>query len=250
MILSCIAVDDEPLALKMMASYIEQTPALKLVSTFSNGIAALKAINESPVDLLFLDIRMNDLSGIELAKLLEPYKADGNLRIIFTTAYDQYALEGYKVEALDYLLKPFSYDDFLKAVNKAVKYYELIRKTGVDEVEKPVEIPSAEKSYIYVKVEYQLVRIATEEITYLESDKDYIKIYIENQPKPIVSLMSMKAIEEKLPKDKFMRIHRSFIVSLDKIKAATKGTIEVAGKTIPVTDQYREQFAAFFKSWQ
>lgn len=250
MILSCIAVDDEPLALNMIKSYINQTPSLSLKGTFSNAIDALKALHENPVDVIFLDIRMHDLSGIELAKVLDQYRAQGNMRIIFTTAYDQYALESYKVDALDYLLKPFNYTDFYNTVAKALRYYQLIKKPEPTEYKDTESLTPKEPLYIYLKVEYQLVRVAIDDILYIESDKDYIKMYLINENKPLLSLTSMKAIEEKLPKDRFMRIHRSFIVSLDRIKAATKGTVEINGKNIPVTDQYKETFAQFLETWK
>ena len=247
--LSCIAVDDEPLALNLLVSYIEKTPALALQGSYSNAIEALKALHEAPVDILFLDIRMHDLSGIELAKVLEPYRSGGNLRVIFTTAYDHYALESYKVDALDYLLKPFSYSDFSKSVAKAVRYYELINGAAEQHSKEIGTTATNDIDYIYLKVEYQMVRISIDDILYVESDKDYIKVFVRNEAKPFHSLTSMKAVEEKLPKNKFMRIHRSFIVALDKIKAATKGAVEVAGKSIPVTDQYRENYLPFFKKW-
>ncbi|RZJ63376.1 MAG: response regulator transcription factor [Flavobacterium sp.] len=249
MILTSIAVDDEPLALNLITSYISQTPSLDLKGKFTNAVDALKYIHENPVDVVFLDIRMNDLSGIELAKVLNEYRNNGNLRVIFTTAYDQYALESYKVEALDYLMKPFSYADFAKSVTKAVKYYELLKGvSGSTEIAK--ETLSDETEYIYLKVEYQMVRVDVSDILYVESDKDYVKVFVKNEAKPITSLTSLKSVEEKLPKSKFMRIHRSFIVALDKIKAATKGTVEVSGRSIPVTDQYRDNYADFFKNWQ
>lgn len=245
MTLTCIAVDDEPLALNLLVSYIEKTPMLELKGKFSNAVDALKALRDEPVDLAFLDIRMNDLSGLELARVLDQYRNAGNLRVIFTTAYDQYALESYKVEALDYLLKPFSFSDFSKAVEKAVRYYEFVK--GAPAIEKE----TAERpQYLYLKIEYQMVRVPFEDILYLESDKDYVKVYLQNEAKPLLSLTSMKAVEEKLPADRFMRVHRSFIVALGKIRAATKGTVEIAGKTIPVTEQYRDVYAEFFARWQ
>jgi len=250
MILTCIAVDDEPLALNLLTSYIAQTPTLELKGKFSNGIEALKALHENPVDVVFLDIRMNDLSGIELAKVLSESRSNDNIRIIFTTAYDQYALESYKVEALDYLVKPFSYPDFAKAVSKAMRYFELLKGIANPKSEQHLENRTADIQYLYVKVEYQMVRIAANDIVFVESDKDYVKIYLQNETKPVVSLTSLKSVEEKLPKTAFMRIHRSFIVSLDKIKAVTKGTVEVAGRTIPVTDQYREEYLTFFNRWK
>lgn len=245
MTLTCIAVDDEPLALNLLVSYIEKTPLLELKGKFSNAVDALKALRDEPVDVAFLDIRMNDLSGLELARVLDQYRTSGNLRVIFTTAYDQYALESYKVEALDYLLKPFSFSDFSKAVEKAVRYFEYVK--GGPAIEKET---TEKPQFLYLKVEYQMVRVPLEDILYLESDKDYIKVFLQNEPKPILSLTSMKSVEEKLPADRFMRVHRSFIVALDKIRAATKGTVEVAGKTFTVTEQYRDAYADFFARWQ
>ena len=249
MILKCIAVDDEPLALQIIVSYIEQTPSLSLVGQFSNAIEALKAIHEQDIDLLFLDIRMPDINGIELAKIVEQYRVKGNLRIIFTTAFDQYALDGYKVDALDYLLKPFSFVDFSKSVAKALGYFELIRnpEQEVQKINPPTQ--EAEVSYIYLKFEYQLVRIAVDDIIYVESMKDYVKVFRLSEDKPLLSLTSMKSLEEKLPENKFMRIHRSYIVSLDKIKSATKNSVQIDKITIAVTDQYKDNFMKFFQDW-
>jgi two-component system, LytTR family, response regulator LytT len=249
MILKCIAVDDEPLALQIIVSYIEQTPSLSLVGQFSNAIEALKAIHEQDIDLLFLDIRMPDINGIELAKIVEQYRVKGNLRIIFTTAFDQYALDGYKVDALDYLLKPFSFVDFSKSAAKALGYFELIRNPEQVVQQINPSIPETEVSYIYLKFEYQLVRIAVNDIIYIESMKDYVKVFRLSEDKPLLSLTSMKSLEEKLPENKFMRIHRSFIVSLDKIKSATKNSVQIDKVTIAVTDQYKDNFMKFFQDW-
>lgn len=249
MILKCIAVDDEPLALQIIVSYIEQTPSLSLVGQFSNAIEALKAIHEQDIDLIFLDIRMPDINGIELAKIVEQYRVKGNLRIIFTTAFDQYALDGYKVDALDYLLKPFSFVDFSKSVAKALSYFELIRNPEQEVQKFNPPIPETEVAYIYLKFEYQLVRIAVDDIIYIESMKDYVKVFRLSEDKPLLSLTSMKSLEEKLPENKFMRIHRSYIVSLDKIKSATKNSVQIDKITIAVTDQYKDNFMKFFKDW-
>ncbi|MFV5703633.1 LytR/AlgR family response regulator transcription factor [Flavobacterium sp. XS2P12] len=249
MILKCIAVDDEPLALQIIVSYIEQTPSLSLVGQFSNAIEALKAIHEQDIDLIFLDIRMPDINGIELAKIVEQYRVKGNLRIIFTTAFDQYALDGYKVDALDYLLKPFSFVDFSKSVAKALGYFELIRNPEQEVQKLSPPIPETEVAYIYLKFEYQLVRIAVDDIIYVESMKDYVKVFRLSEDKPLLSLTSMKSLEEKLPANKFMRIHRSFIVSLDKIKSATKNSVQIDKITIVVTDQYKDNFMKFFQDW-
>ncbi|RKS15701.1 LytTR family DNA-binding domain-containing protein [Flavobacterium sp. 120] len=249
MILKCIAVDDEPLALQILVSYIEQTPSLLLVGQFSNAIEALKAIHEQDIDLIFLDIRMPDINGIELAKIVEQYRVKGNLRIIFTTAFDQYALDGYKVDALDYLLKPFSFVDFSKSVAKALGYFELIRNPEQEIQKLSPPIPETEVAYIYLKFEYQLVRIAVDDIIYVESMKDYVKVFRLSENKPLLSLTSMKSLEEKLPENKFMRIHRSYIVSLDKIKSATKNSVQIDKITIAVTDQYKDNFMKFFQDW-
>ncbi|MFV5696929.1 LytR/AlgR family response regulator transcription factor [Flavobacterium sp. ZT3R17] len=249
MILKCIAVDDEPLALQIIVSYIEQTPSLSLVGQFSNAIEALKAIHEQDIDLIFLDIRMPDINGIELAKIVEQYRVKGNLRIIFTTAFDQYALDGYKVDALDYLLKPFSFVDFSKSVAKALGYFELIRNPEQEIRKFSPPIPETEVAYIYLKFEYQLVRIAVDDIIYIESMKDYVKVFRLSEDKPLLSLTSMKSLEEKLPENKFMRIHRSYIVSLDKIKSATKNSVQIDKITIAVTDQYKDNFIKFFQDW-
>lgn len=249
MILKCIAVDDEPLALQILVSYIQQTPSLSLVGQFSNAIEALKAIHEQDIDLIFLDIRMPDINGIELAKIVEQYRVKGNLRIIFTTAFDQYALDGYKVDALDYLLKPFSFVDFSKSVAKALGYFELIRNPEQEIQKLSPPIPETEVAYIYLKFEYQLVRIAVDDIIYVESMKDYVKVFRLSEDKPLLSLTSMKSLEEKLPENKFMRIHRSYIVSLDKIKSATKNSVQIDKITIAVTDQYKDNFMKFFQDW-
>jgi DNA-binding LytR/AlgR family response regulator len=192
---------------------------------------------------------MPDINGIELAKIVEQYRVKGNLKIIFTTAFDQYALDGYKVDALDYLLKPFSFFDFCNSVAKAHGYFELIRNPE-QEVQK-INLPTQETevSYIYLKFEYQLVRIAVDDIIYIESMKDYVKVFRLSEDKPLLSLTSMKSLEEKLPENKFMRIHRSFIVSLDKIKSATKNSVQIDRVTITVTDQYKDNFMKFFQDW-
>jgi two-component system response regulator LytT len=249
MTLNCIVVDDEPIALDLIASYVVQTPFLKLVDKCSSALAALKAINDHPeIQLIFLDIRMADLSGIELARIVEQSAKKKNLRIIFTTAYDQYALEGYKVAALDYLLKPFNYVDFFKAANKGLDYFEAISHTQNLHQPGPVAPPTP-KQFIYFKVEYQLVKVDIDHILYIEGLKDYVKVFLGDEPKPMLSLTSLKALEEKLPPDRFSRLHRSFIVSLDHVKAVTKNSVQIGATTIPVTEQYKETFQKFLDKW-
>ena len=209
-------------------------------------MGALKAIHTQEVDLIFLDIQMPDLNGMELARVLE--KGGGKPRIIFTTAYNQFALEGYKVDALDYLLKPFNYEEFLRAAQKALHYFELINKPGIQTLVVN-ETEHADANYLFLKVEYQLVRVALDDILYIESLKDYVKVEMKNAEKAILSLTSLKTLQEKLPPKRFMRVHRSFIVSLDKITSMTKNTLQIGKKLITVGDQYKDAFAQFVGKW-
>lgn len=246
MILNCIAVDDEPLALGLVSKFIEQTPFLNLAGKYSSAVDALKAIHTQNIDLIFLDIQMPDLNGMELARVLG--KGTDKPRIIFTTAYNQFALEGYKVDALDYLLKPFNYQEFLRAAQKALNYAGLLDKPdrqtpAVNETE------HADQNYIFLKVEYQMVRIALDDILYFEGLKDYVRVELKNTGKAILSLTSLKALEEKLPPKRFMRVHRSFIVSLDKITSMTKNSIQVGKKLITIGDQYKDAFMQFAGKW-
>lgn len=226
--LTCAIVDDEPLALDLLESYVLKTPFLTLAGKYSSAVHAMQEIPEKQIDLLFLDIQMPELSGLEFSKMVE-----NHTRIIFTTAFEQYAIEGYKVNALDYLLKPISYLDFLQAANKAMQWFE-IRQQPKEEIES-----------IFVKSEYKLVQIELEKILYIEGLKDYVKIYLEDAPRPILSLMSMKAMEDLLPESRFIRVHRSYIVQKKKIKIIDRGRI-VFGKTyISISDSYKQNFQLF-----
>lgn len=228
MTLNCAIVDDEPLALDLMESYVAKTPFLNLTGKYSSAVQAMKELPERQVDLLFLDIQMPELSGLEYSKMVSP-----DTRVVFTTAFEQYAIDGYRVNALDYLLKPISYADFLQAANKAVQWFELLQQ------------PKEEITSIFVKSDYKLIQIPLDNILYIEGLKDYIKIYEEGASKPILSLMSMKAIEELLPASRFMRVHRSFIVQKEKIRVVDRGRI-IFGKTyIPVSDSYKQAFQEF-----
>lgn len=240
--LECIAVDDEPLALGLVCAFIEKTPFLNLAGRYSSAVEALQVINTTTIDVIFLDIQMPDLTGIELARVLE--KAGNKApRIIFTTAFNQYALDGFRVDAIDYLLKPFNYEEFLRAASKAQAYVELVQKAS------SAGSPESKDEYLFLKVEYQLVRIAYDDILYMEGLKDYVKVHLKSDPKPILSLTSLKALEEKLPASKFMRVHRSFIVNLDKISAVTRNTIQIGAASIPVSDQYKDAFNQFLSKW-
>jgi two-component system response regulator LytT len=253
MILNCIAVDDEPLALGLVSSFIEQTPFLKLVGRFSNAVEALRAIHSQKVDVAFLDIQMPDLNGIELARVLDNSKTN-KPRIIFTTAYNQFALEGYRVDALDYLLKPFNYEEFLHAAHKALAYGELVEKSNTVAAAPvaPVAVAAEERiedEYLFLKVEYQLVRLALNDILYIEGLKDYVKVWLQSAEKPVLSLTSLKSLEEKLPAKRFMRVHRSFIVSLDKINSITRNALQIGKINITVGDQYKDAFSQFLRKW-
>ncbi len=243
--LNCVAIDDEPLALELLSKFIEQTSFLNLIGRFSNAIEALGFINQNEVQLAFMDIQMPDLSGMELARVLDGKKNSDKTRIIFATAYHQFAIEGYKVEALDYLLKPYSYEDFLNAATKAFSYFEkqeLSKSEGTT-------IDTAAPEYIFLKVEYQLVKVMLKDIGYVEAYKDYVKVHLLSKPNPILSLTSLKSMEELLPSDKFMRVHRSYIVALDHIDSVSKNVIQIGKNHISVSDNYKEAFLEFMSKW-
>lgn len=232
--LRCAIVDDEPLALGLLESYVKKTPLLELNGAYSSAIQAMKNLPENPVNLIFLDIQMPELNGLEFSRMIPQ-----DTRIIFTTAFEQYALDGYKVNALDYLLKPVSYSDFMQAVNKAVKWFELQQKA--EENSNNFIQASSESNYIYIKSDYNLIQINLDKILYIEGLKDYIKIHLEDEPRPILSLVSMRAMEEKLPSSRFLRVHRSFIVQKQKIKVIDKGRIVFGKEYIPISDSYKQE---------
>lgn len=248
--LNCIAVDDEPLALGLVCAFIEKTPFLTLSGRYSSAVEALQGLHNQDIDLIFLDIQMPDLTGIELARVLTQAQQNGiGPRIIFTTAFNHFALEGYKVDALDYLLKPFNYEEFLRAANKAKAYFELVNRPTTTASAPVVVVPEPEEDSLFLKVEYQLVRVAYQDILYIEGLKDYVKVHLQSSNKPILSLTSLKALEEKLPARKFMRVHRSFIVSLDRISSLNRNSIQIEKTTIPVSEQYKDAFNEFVNKW-
>ncbi|QMW05811.1 LytR/AlgR family response regulator transcription factor [Spirosoma foliorum] len=252
MTLSCIAVDDEPLALGLVCAFIEKTPFLQLVGRYSSAVEALQALITTPIDVIFLDIQMPDLTGLELARVLErSNRGAQTTRIIFTTAFDQFALDGFRVDALDYLLKPFNYEEFLRAASKARNYFELVQRPESSPVVAPQTIPiDPSDDYLFLKVEYQLVRVAYNDILYIEGLKDYVKVYRQSDTtKPLLSLTSLKTLEEKLPTKQFMRVHRSFIVALDRINAVTRNSVQIGQTMIPVSDQYKDVFGQFISRW-
>lgn len=228
MTLTCAIIDDEPLAVSLLENYVLKTSFLELRGTYNSAVNALPALREEPVDLLFLDIQMPELSGLEFSQVLDP-----RIRVIFTTAFDQYAVDSYRVNALDYLLKPISYADFLASVNKAVAWFELLRKSSVSDA--PVD-------RIFVRSEYRLLQIELSRVLYIEGLKDYVKIYLEGEERPVLSLMSMKKLEEMLPPDRFVRVHRSFIVHADKIKVIERNRIVFGKEYIPISENYKPHF--------
>ena|SRR6218665_67540 len=240
-VLKCIAVDDEPLALKLVETFIHQTPFLELITTCDNAVDAMGIIREEKPDVVFLDINMPNLTGMELARLLQD-QAGPLPKIVFTTAYNHYAIEGYRVNAVDYLLKPFSYEEFLRASSKVLQLHEEANNNAFQNI-------AADDEFIFLKVEYQWVRISLKDICYIESLKDYVKVHLEDSQKALLSLISLKALEEKLPSSKFMRVHRSFIVSLDKISAISKNSIFIDKIEITVGEQYKEAFKVMVDKW-
>lgn len=233
MILTCAIIDDEPLALGLLESYVKKTSSLNLCGLYSSAIEAMKALPDHPVDLLFLDIQMPDLNGLEFSRMVPE-----STRIVFTTAFGQYALDGYRVNALDYLLKPISYADFTEAVNKAIQWFELKQKAEEDPLGNTA---GKELEYIYVKSDYKLIQVELDKILFIEGLKDYIKIHLEDMARPILSLTSLKSMEEKLPAERFIRVHRSFIVQKQKIKIIEKGRIIFGKNYIPVSDSYKQE---------
>ncbi len=232
--ISCIVVDDEPLAVEVLAAFIRKTPSLELTATFTDPVLALSAIGEEKPDLVFLDIQMPDLNGLELSRLLPQ-----DTRVIFTTAFRQYAFESYEVEALDYLLKPIRYQKFIESVSKAERWME-IRQASVR--------PERNRRFAFIKTDGEYRNIDFDQILYVEGMKDYILIHLESETEPIVAHMTMKAIEEKLPSDMFMRVHRSYIVALDKITAIDSyGDILIDKISVPVSDSYRKDIERYVK---
>jgi len=227
--ITCLIADDEPMALSLIESYVLKTPFLELKAKCNNAIEAMQVLEEQKdIDLFFLDIQMPDLTGLEFSKLLPQ-----NSRVIFTTAFDQYAIDGYKVNALDYLLKPFDYNEFLSAASKARNYFESQQSASVSKPEKKQE-------FFFVKSEYKQIKINFSEILYIEGLKDYVKIYLKDNPKPILTLMSLKKLEEELPSDNFMRIHRSYIIALEKIEAIERNHIVIGKEQIVIAPNYKD----------
>jgi len=224
--IDCIAIDDEPLAVSKLEGFISKVPELRLLRTFDNAIEALGWLKENHTDLIFLDIQMEPLTGIQFLESSAPAS-----RIIIISAYDQYAIKGYELNITDYLLKPFSFQRFIQAVNKVLEYYSSQKQTSQDE---------PEDNYIFVKTEYRLERVDLDKILYVEGMKDYLRIICTD--KKVMTLQSFSKLNESLPSKKFHRVHKSFIVAIDKIKSIERGIISIADKKIPVSNTYKESF--------
>ncbi len=234
--IKCLIADDEPMALSLLEKYVGQTPFLTLLAKCNNAFEVLGYLNneDDRPDLVFLDIQMPELNGLELAKSLPE-----DIKIVFTTAFDRFAVDSYKVNAIEYLLKPFDYSEFLMAANKAKKYFELVGGS------KSKSNSTVSNEYFFIKSEYKQIKIALNNVVFVESLKDYVRIYLHDGSKPIMSLTSLKKMEELLPDERFMRIHRSFIIALDKIDSIERNQVIIGNQRITVAEQYKERFEAF-----
>ena len=236
--ITCLIADDEPMALSLIESYVLKTPFLELKAKCNSAIKAMEFLEtDSDIDLFFLDIQMPDLTGIEFSRLL-PAKS----KVIFTTAFDQYAIEGYKVNALDYLLKPFDYNEFLNAAQKARNHIETNSTQNTENQQN-----NRNSDFIFVKSEYRQIKINFSEILYIEGLKDYVKIYTSSHPRPILTLMSLKKLEEELPSEQFMRVHRSYIISLEKIEAIERNHVVIKEGFITIAPNYKDILMEYIK---
>ena len=231
--ITCIIVDDEPLAVKLLESFVSRTPQLRLERSFTDSVEALGWLKEHRVDLVLMDIQMPDLNGMELSRILS-----GETKVIFTTAFKEYAFESYEVSAVDFLLKPIRYNKFIAAIEKAEHLIGLENKTD------PAD--TATKKTIFIRIDGELRQVNLEQILYVEGMKDYVRFYVEGEARPLTTHMTMKAVEEALPADTFMRINRSYIVRLDKIRTVDRNLcVYIGDEIIRVTDAYRDAFANY-----
>ena len=236
MTISCIIVDDEPLAVKLLESFVAKTPELELLGSFTDSVEAINAIKEQQPNLLFLDIQMPDLNGMELAHMIP-----SETRVIFTTAFKEYAFESYEVKALDFLLKPIRYNKFMVAVEKAKEWF------SAQEAATNANVPSAKSVFLKVDGEYQ--QIAFSQILYVCGMKDYVMFYLEDVRKPLITHLTMKSVEDMLPPQQFMRVNRSYIVALEKIRKVDRNDcIYIGDEIIHVTDAFKESFNQFLQS--
>ena len=237
--ITCIIVDDEPLAVKLMESFVQKTPQLQLEHSFTDSVEALAWLKEHPVNLAFMDIQMPDLNGMELSHMLPE-----GTKVIFTTAFKEYAFDSYEVSAIDFLLKPIRYNKFIAAVEKAQQWF---KRTEMRE--ERVEQRNERRETMFIRVDGELRQISFDSIIYVEGMKDYVRFHIEGERLPLTTHMTMKAVEDALPQDTFMRINRSYIVRLDKIRTVDRNLcVYIGDEVIRVTDAYRETFERYVQS--
>jgi len=241
MTIRCIAVDDEPLALVKMEDYIRKIPFLELKGSFDNPMLALEFLKQNAVDLLFLDIRMDQLTGIQLLEVLSKKP-----RVILTTAYDSYALKGYELDVSDYLLKPISFDRFLKAVEKVYDELKHIKEPMHMPVVSSLQNIQAHPEYFFIKTEYRMQKVFFKDILFIEGMKDYLRIHTVKER--IMTLMSFSKMEQILPGDNFVRIHKSYIIALDKIESIEKSKIKIATHDLPIGEMYKKPFMEILES--
>lgn len=235
-------MDDDEVAMSLICDFINKTPFLNLLSYYNNPLSALSALGDNDIQLVFLDVNMPGMTGIELAQIINGQKKTPRPHIIFISGYERYAIDGYKVNAIDYLLKPVEYESFARAVFKAKVIIE-------DASNKEKNANYTADDFLFLRVEYELIKIYLKNILYIEGYKDYVKIYSANVNGYIKSLITMKNLEEKLPSQSFIRIHRSFIVSLDKIDSITANMVRIGKNTIPISPQYKENFKKYVDQW-
>lgn len=232
--IKCIAIDDEPHALRQLAEYIEAVPYLSLEGSFESAFDACNFLHDNAIDLIFVDINMPDINGIDFVKSLSK-----NVKIVFITAHSEFAYEGFQLDVADYLLKPISFTDFLKSANKVNERY-FRQNSSLPEIHQ-------NRDYLFIKSEYRIIRINFKDIKYIESKREYVKIFLEGS-EPITTLMSIKKLEETLPGNMFMRVHRSFIVNLDKITVVERNRIIFDNKVyIPISENYGEKFQEYME---
>ena len=239
--IKCLAIDDEPLALRQLATYVEKIPYLQLVGACQSALEAKEIMDQEVIDAIFIDINMPDLNGMEFVKQMQVPPL-----VVFTTAYSEYAIEGFKVDAVDYLLKPFGLQDFQRAAQKVKHRYELEHRTMTEE--SSIVVDELDSDAMFLKSDYKTVRINISDIRYVEGMSEYLKIYIEDH-KPLVVLLSMKRLEERLPSNSFMRIHRSYIINLRKILEVNKNRVILGEDAyLPIGDNYKEAFNDYLAS--
>ena len=249
--LTCAIIDDEPLAVKLLESYAQKTSFLNLVATYGSAVEAMYALQTSPVDILFLDIQMPDLTGLDFARMIP-----SSIHVVFTTAFREFAIDGYKVGAVDYLLKPVAYTDFLSAAQRVLAVVgrhgadvggggASVRETPpVDEGGSDAGLP-VENGMFFVKSDYKYVRVSCQDILYIEGLKDYVKIHLSSSSRAVVSLVSMRTLENTLPSTSFLRIHRSYIVNMKRVSMVDRNSVAIADYVLPISDSYKDAVQKF-----